>query len=1673
MEDDQFFQYFISTLSLSHGKAITADDDARSQEIYDTFLLEIKEFNPQGEPGEADQLFSTAYSHIAKLRYLDPVTAAPTIFTQARTEELFRQLRKRLAGGNDMLQFTRKWAEDLAQIKHSSTITSHGWEGFQRLICGTYHQISKEITRVRKSLELTGAATSKRGGREKPREDGDTKKRGDSRHGDRNPMHRVSDRSGNNKKPHHSPKAAMGDSDHHHDQETPSKRECYICGNWHGAKCRYQESGHLNVNLEKVPFKDSTQGRLVKEHLGRDTISSKVQITIDGKEIPFHYHPSESSGDTKKRPREQDGHGRNADNHKKNRYGDREVRPPVFLYTMTSDKNEINPLLSVSAPAVAAAAQPTTDLTPEAARAAAEKATRARIAAMAAANKTLGATEAQALVADGVNNSRVKARGLLTRQDMPQALLDTGGSLSALISMAQLHALKNNTNVNVYDVPNFDLRTLHGTSVISKYILLNLELSYKKRTITLKNTKFYVVDDLPFAYIIGLPTIRKFNLTRTFATYFTDANERQYRSELSRHAVNEYLNRVSDRIWLYAQDEKQNNHTISGKSQKSGQPMDPPGQWIRPNGLPTPPMDGPNPDKVPLRKVVDKTVLLGEDDYDHDHIDELGQDNPWQDYFNKSQQQASSQTKELFPNPAMDNEPKWNIQCSAEDQPKVQAVLEKHEQRFRATVGREPATLPAFELHIDRRKWNEIRTNQGYVRPQSVEKQAAMEAFIQQALADGVITESQASRFSQVLLTPKVDGSWRFCVDYRLLNSCCESSGWPIPNIKTMLNSIGSKRPKYFAVMDLTSGYHQAPIAKADQPYTAFITHRGLYQWVRVPMGPKGAPAYFQYQMVNTVFPGLVHNILEVYLDDICTWSDTIEGLCDNLEKIFQRLEQHNITLNRKKCRFGMSEVEYVGHVIDEHGLTFSPKKLDKISTFRKPERRKDLKSFLGLASYFREHIDKYADMAAPLHGLIESYTTKGRNNKLEWTPEGDAAFEKLKAAIINCPKIHWLTPGYPIFVNTDASDYGIGAYLYQKIDGKEIPISFLSKTLSRVERKWSTIEKEAYAIFYALSKWEMYLRDTHFTLKTDHANLTYLRTEHKQKVQRWKLAIQQYSFQIEHVAGIDNIAADGFSRFCPYTPDEEEEQHTLMSFAATLLADDVVQQHIHKVAPARRAERTRDGFKDHVIPDARYKVISKCHNTQVGHFKVEKTIERVRTYIDKNNLSQKFTGWTNADLRKDVTAFIKKCPCCQKMQVIRPAVHARPYTTSTWGVFDNLAIDVITGLPESTEGYKNLMVIVDTFSRYIELHPMGSLTAESAAHALRQWMSRYGRPLNILTDNASQFLAEYEATLDALGIENQKIHPYSHEENAIVERANKEVLRHLRDILYDTKVLEEWTRHIPDIQRIKNSTRVFSTGMTPHELVFGLSSRLEEGILYPHQPAAKAGSMQAYINKQRNIQQQALDAAYKHQDKIDNAHVISVKPTLETEFDIGSYVLVQYENDDHRPPTKVHPKLRGPFKVMAVTRRNQLGSIYTCQNLESNELADFHVKLLVPFHYDARYTNPDTEALVDKQMFVVETVLEHIFESKRQLKSDLKFLIKWVGYKQPSWEPYANVAKVGKVHEYLRENHMDKYIRDAYRPEKTIQPRADNNNKRPEPTYEEGSRQSERQPRKARRFDD
>ena len=1252
------------------------------------------------------------------------------------------------------------------------------------------------------------------------------------------------------------------------------------------------------------------------------------------------------------------------------------------------------------------------------------------------------------LVADGTRhgwaqrraNENIKIiRGAdeeINRIALPSVLMDTGSDSNFITK-----AIAETYMLDIRSCENKSVKTIHGTTSIKEYVTIPcLQMVYKNQIVNVKDKVFYIISDLPFPILIGLPVVRDYDLTTKFKSYFKNEKERIKRSEMSRVAFNNYLTRHARRLWTSATEETLHepvSKPVSGA--RLGQPFKHPLHATQ-TASETQSSDD---DEEKVNLTVDSRILL-DGDRDDDQIDEVIQD-PWTDYFNKSQSEYNKEGQRLRKMAEEIQKYEWHIEGPTHYQSAIRKVLDEYNDVFRETISAKPALLPPFEIHVNKTEWEALRCNKGYVRPQWSAKMKAIKQFVDQAVLDQLIDACQAAQFSQVLLTPKANGDWRFCIDYRALNSVSEGQGWPIPNIKSMLQRIGEYKPEIFAVMDATSGYHQAPLSKASQEYTAFITHMGLYRWLRVPMGLKGAPSYFQHQMVNTVLPGLVHTICEIYIDDICVYAKTIREFCDNLTKVLARLRKYNISLNPKKCHFGLSEIEYVGHVIDKEGLSFSPKKLEKVKTFRRPDTQKALHEFLGLTSYFRDHIKNHSEIVRPLQQMLaEAQRTKTK--KLAWNDEVENAWNQTKEAVINCPKLHWLTPGHPVYVNTDASDFGIGAYLYQDINGHETPIAFISKTLNKVERKWSTIEKEAYAIFYALTKWENYLRDNKFTLRTDHANLTYINHEGKQKVQRWKLALQEYDFWIEHIKGVDNIVADRLSRFCDYeSPDDSIHTMKLNNIGVEEEIDHIQEYYTDKPrAQVVRSTRHLQEIINHVIPKKRYKIISKCHNTIVGHFGVQETMNKVRKRLD-NKPSSKITNeqWSTTELKKDVMAFIRTCPCCQKMAVLKKGIQTHGYTTATWGVFDNIAIDVIMGLPEATSGNKNLMVIIDTFSRYIELYPMKELTAINAVKALKQWMARYGVPRNILTDNASQFMAQYEATLKVLGIKNEKIHPYSHEENAIVERANREIIRHLRNILHESKIHDEWEDHLPDVMRIKNATRVSSTGVAPAELVFGSAYRLEAGILYPHKiHDAIPMPMHEYLLKQYKIQQAVLEAAYKHQDDTDAKHMARTPAEPETEFDIDAYVLVQYENDERAPPSKIHPKLKGPYQIIDITRRNPKGTIYTCRNLATQKLEDFHVKLLVPYYYDSHRTDPAEAAMADSQMFEIETVLDHVFDSKKQLKSMMRFKIKWVGYETPTWEPYKTMSHVQKVHEYLRAKGFSKFIPQVYQQDSEYEPK-------------------------------
>jgi len=995
------------------------------------------------------------------------------------------------------------------------------------------------------------------------------------------------------------------------------------------------------------------------------------------------------------------------------------------------------------------------------------------------------------------------------------------------------------------------------------------------------------------------------------------------------------------------------------------------------------------------RQVLTKSQLLNWEDEDDLEIED---DDDW-DPFNKNPKTDQGLGYKVFGDPIL--------------QASIHALCAEFKDVFSDTLTPEPAMLNPMELQVDSSKW-QTNKNRTPFRPVSLAKQIEIQKQVSDMEKQGLIRPSHANHWSQVILAPKPNNKWRFCIDFRNLNDCTQSQGWPLPNIKETLRRIGNARAKTFAVMDLTKGFYQAPLSEEFKKLTAFICFCGLYEWNRVPMGLKGAPSYFQQMLATIVFAGLIHIIMELYIDDIIVHGIDDQQFLARLRQVFERLRRFRVTVNPEKCRFGMDQIEYIGHVVDPTGLSFSQDKKDKVRDFPLPTTAKHVKSFIGLANYFRDHIPNHSTTMVPLQQLILSYE---KSKKVMWNPEAIKAFEDMKLAISNCPKLYFLdedTRRSPVFLHTDASDYGVGAYLFQVIDGKEHPIQFISKAFDKVQLRWATGEKEAYAIFYAIKKLKPLIRDLKFTLRTDHKNLTYINNHASEKVMRWKLELQQYDFDIEHIAGVKNEVADSFSRLVSLQPSREKVEgyeRLTVPVAHALGVLSVPQKG--KLSP-------------YYIPDSEYKMIRKVHNSLEGHHGVERTLKKLDDTFKERGT------WLHR--REHVKRFIQSCPCCQKMSHIRVPILTHRFTTSSYTPMERIYIDSIGPLKEDADGNKHIIVIIDGFTRWVELYAVPDVTAEKAAKvALLDWVGRFGTPSQILSDGGTQFVNELWEELTALmGAEKLESFPYSHEENGLVERANKQVMKFLREILFDRQIrYSEWSCYLPLVQRIMNAHPYSSTGASPAELLFGNAVSLNTRIL-PCTPE-QAGLDQKRLSTVTadTIKMQAYLIA-KAQDVLinrDNKHLaVPYDDTKKIDhFPIGSYVLLDYNPTALRergPPHKLMPFKKGPFRVV-----NSVGSRYTLLDLITNKHEDAHIRQLSPFKYDAATMDPKKIAARDNEEYVVHEILAH--KGNKKYKTSLEFKVRWEGYgpEHDTWEPWRNVRLVDKLHAYLYKHGMKSLI--------------------------------------------
>ena len=416
---------------------------------------------------------------------------------------------------------------------------------------------------------------------------------------------------------------------------------------------------------------------------------------------------------------------------------------------------------------------------------------------------------------------------------------------------------------------------------------------------------------------------------------------------------------------------------------------------------------------------------------------------------------------------------------------------------------------------------------------------------IQGLIEQGIIQKSSSPYASPVVVCRKKNGSIRLTVDYRRINAKTKKDAYPLPRIDDSLDALGGAR--LFSSLDAQSGYYQIPLDEDDREKTAFTTPFGLFEYLRMPMGLTNAPATFQ-RLMQTAMNDLTFQILLVYLDDLLVYASTFEEHLERLKTVFDRLREVGLKLNPEKCTLCRKEVEFLGFTVSEDGIHTSKAKIQAVNDWPAPKTLKELRSFLGFASYYRRFVEGFAKIAKPLHNIVshmyqqdKKKTTKRNSKHLsitdKWTAECQTAFNALKTALTQAPVLGYADFEKPFILEIDASFEGLGAVLSQKQeDGKIRPVAYASRSLHPGERNmknYSSFKLELLGLKWAVcEKFRCYLLGSSVTVYTDNNPLSHLPTAKLGAVeQRWAAELAPFNIEMKYKSGKNNSNADGLSR--------------------------------------------------------------------------------------------------------------------------------------------------------------------------------------------------------------------------------------------------------------------------------------------------------------------------------------------------------------------------------------------------------------------------------------------------------------------------------------------------------------------------------------------------------------
>ena len=732
-----------------------------------------------------------------------------------------------------------------------------------------------------------------------------------------------------------------------------------------------------------------------------------------------------------------------------------------------------------------------------------------------------------------------------------------------------------------------------------------------------------------------------------------------------------------------------------------------------------------------------------------------------------------------------------------------------------------------------------------------------IEKTLDDMLKADIIRPSTSPWASPIVIVPKKDGSKRMCVDYRKVNQITHKNSYPLPNISEILSSF--KDAKVFSCLDLKSGYWQIEVEEKDREKTAFTCHAGLFEFNVLPFGLTAAPPVFQ-NLMDGILNGTLGRFTCVYLDDIIIYSSSIEEHLTHLRIVFDRLRQANLKLKPSKCDFAVKEVNFLGHRVSSDGVQPDPAKISVIKNLKPPTTVREVRSFIGMASYYRRFIDHFSDIAGPLTQLTRKYA------KFMWNEECQNAFDRLKTALCEAPILAHPDLSKPYKLYTDASLKAVGAVLTQEFPEGERVIQYVSKQLSTGQQKWATIEREAYAIVYAVNKLRQYLLGMKFTVYTDHKPLRSLFTAEMRnaRIQRWAIMLSEYGCDIEYQSGKLNVPADVLSRLAsgdaaeevlildssepvetPAATSEENddfhepEHHTLdqndplLTFATDLMQD---QRKDDFLSPLIENIEEGNEMNDYILDEGILYHISTpvkrdsapclqvaiplkhvssllhyLHDSEYGggHGGVEKTYNKIRRRYH----------WPN--MYRDVANHVNKCDLCKARRLKRGHAPMQDMPIPSFP-FEIVGIDTCGPFPETANGNKYVITLIDHLSAWPEAFAVKDKGAETVANVLlHEIIPRHSCPRILLSDRGTEFVnAVISILTEKLRVVHLKSSPYHPETNGKIERFH----RFMNDLLakYTYKNPLDWDSYIPSMLMTYRTSVQESTQFTPFLMIYG-----------------------------------------------------------------------------------------------------------------------------------------------------------------------------------------------------------------------------------------------------------